>query len=337
MITRTQKVRLGVFLTVSTTLLVGTLAVLGGLRLAEDRDTYTIRYQMSLSGLEAGSPVKFNGIRVGRVDSIRIDRDDPATVVVGVSLDAGTPVKKDAKAIVNLAGITGLKFIELSGGTAESAFIPPGGQIPAGESTLDRLTVRAEDIAERIQILVEQLNRLSSDENQKKILAVVDHVDGLVLSATGTIEENRPAVRDLTASLKSAGDRVDSAVRTLEVEATAAVRALRQVSERVRDEVEPTRVRSIVTNVERISAQVRVAVDKADLPTVGAQFKDLMTALQRTVRNIDTTVLRGREDLFGSLTYLLETMENLSEFSRQIRENPSLLLGGAEEKERKLP
>ena len=125
-------------------------------------------------------------------------------------------------------------------------------------------------------------------------------------------------------------------VKTLEVETTAAARALRQVSERVRDEVEPNKVRSIVTNVERISAQVRVAVDKADLPTVGAQFKDLMIALQRTVKNIDTTVLRGREDLFASLSYLLETLENLSEFSRQIRENPSLLLGGAEEKERKL-
>ena len=102
MITRAQKVRLGVFLTVSSTLLIGTLAVLAGLRLAEERDTYTIRYHMSLSGLEAGSPVKFNGVRVGRVDSIRIDREDPATVVVAVSLDAGTPVKKDTRAIVNL-------------------------------------------------------------------------------------------------------------------------------------------------------------------------------------------------------------------------------------------
>ncbi len=336
MITRAQKVRLGVFLTVSSTLLIGTLAVLAGLRLAEERDTYTIRYHMSLSGLEAGSPVKFNGVRVGRVDSIRIDREDPATVVVAVSLDAGTPVKKDTRAIVNLAGITGLKFIELSGGTAVSAFVDPGGEITAGDSTLDRLTVRAEDIAERVQTLVEQLNKLTSDENRKKVIAVVDHVDALVVSATGTLEENRPAVRDLTASLKSAGERVDAAVKTLEVETTATARALRQVAERVRDEVEPNKVRSIVTNVERISAQVRVAVDKADLPTVGAQFKDLMIALQRTVKNIDTTVLRGREDLFASLSYLLETLENLSEFSRQIRENPSLLLGGAEEKERKL-
>lgn len=337
MITRAQKVRLGLFLVVSATLLVGTLVILAGLSLAEERDVYTVRYQMSLSGLEPGSSVKYNGVRVGRVDAIHIDRQDPSTVVVDLSLDAGTPIKKDTKAVVNLAGITGLKFIELSGGTADSAFIEPGGEIPAGASTLDRLTVRAEDIAERVQTLVEQLNALTSAENRKKVEAVLDHVDGLVISATGTIEENRPAVRELSASLKDAGDRVNAAVRTLEIETTAAARALRQVAERVRDEVEPSKIRSIVGNVERVSSQVRVAVDKADLPAAGEQVRDLVASALRAMKNIDTTVLRGREDLFGSLSYLLETMENLSEFSRQIRENPSLLLGGAEEKERKLP
>lgn len=214
--------------------------------------------------------------------------------------------------------------------------MPEHGVITAGESTLDRLTGRAEDIAEKIQVLTEQLNTFTGAENQKKIIAVVDHIDQLVLSATGTIEENRPAVRELAATLKEAGSRVNSAVAILEVETTGAARALRQVSERVRDEVEPNKIRSIVNSVEKISTQVRGGVDAADLPAAGAQFKDLLAVILKVARNLDTTVLRGRESIFASLSYLQETLENLSEFSRQIRENPSLLLGGAEEKERKL-
>jgi len=151
MITAAQKVRLGVFVTLTTLIFVGTLAVLTGLRLSEQRDTYFIRYRMSLSGLEPSAQVKLNGVRVGRVDGIRIDRDDPNVVIVDVSLDRGTPVKKDAKAVVTLAGITGLKYIELTGGSREAAFIEPGGEIPAGESVLDRLTGRAEDIAECVR------------------------------------------------------------------------------------------------------------------------------------------------------------------------------------------
>lgn len=337
MITRAQKVRLGVFVALTTALFAGTLAVLAGLQLAEERDVYSVRYQMSLSGLEPSSAVKYNGVRVGRVDAIRIDREDPGTVVVTVSLEHGTPVKADTKAVVTLAGITGLKFIELSGGTAEAPFVEPGGQITAGESVLDRLTGRAEDIAERVQLLVEQLNRFTNEETRTKVLRTVDHFDELVVSARGTVEENRPAVKELAESLRDAGQRVDDAVKVLEVEVTGAAKALRQVSERVRDEVEPGKVRAIAGNLERISGQVRVAVDKADLPAIGAEARELVAAAVRTVKNIDTTVLRGREDLFASLSYLQDTLENLSEFARQIRENPSALLGGSEEKERKLP
>jgi phospholipid/cholesterol/gamma-HCH transport system substrate-binding protein len=170
MITRAQKVRLGLFMTISTVLLVGTMVVLAGLELGRQRDTYTVRYTTSMSGLEPGSSVKYNGVRVGSVDALRINREDVAEVIVTLSLEHGTPVKKDTKAVVNMAGITGLKFIELSGGTSGSGFVEPGGEILGGESTLDKLTGRAEAIAEKAELLLNQLNKAVSDENRERVL-----------------------------------------------------------------------------------------------------------------------------------------------------------------------
>ncbi|HOU54669.1 MAG TPA: MlaD family protein [Myxococcota bacterium] len=336
MITAAQKVRLGVFVVTTTVIFAGTLIVLTGLRLSEQRDSYVIRYRMSLSGLEPSASVKLNGVRVGRVESIQIDREDPNVVVVEVSLEHGTPVKKDAKAVVTLTGITGLKYIEITGGSREAPFVEPGGEIPAGESVLDRLTGRAEDIAERIQLLVEQLNRFTDDEVRGKVLATVQHIDELAVSAGATIEENRPAIRDLAESLRDAGARVQAAVRVLETDLTAASRNVRLLSERLEKEVEPGRVKAIAGNLDRVVAQVRAAVDRANLPEVGSRVEDFSTTAVRLAQNLNVTVLRAREDLYAALQYLLETLENLSEFSRQIRENPGSLLGSGEEKERKI-
>lgn len=125
-------------------------------------------------------------------------------------------------------------------------------------------------------------------------------------------------------------------MRVLEADLTAASRSIRVLAERLEKEVEPGRVRAIAGNLDRIAAQMRTAVDRANLPEIGARADDLVATALRVAQNLNVLVQKGREDLFAALQYLLETLENLTEFSRQIRENPGSLLGGGEEKERKL-
>jgi len=337
MITRMQKVRLGVFVAVSLLLLVGTLVTLTGLRIAEKRDTYTVRYTMSLSGLEEGAQVKFNGVRVGRVDDIRINREDVGEVIVTLSLQEGTPVKEDARAVVNLAGITGLKFIEITGGTAESRFVEPGGEIDAGESFLDRLTGKAENIAEKAELLLNQLNKATSASNQDRVFKAVDDINELVMSATRILEENRENVHAVTTSMREVGDGLSSTIDQIEHEAVATMRSIRVTVNGLKRALDSRKIGRIVTNVDRISGVIGHAVDEADLPAIFAQIQGLAEKAKKLVTDVDITVLRARESMYASLYYLQETMENLSEFSRAIRENPSLLLGGEEEEERKLP
>ncbi|MBM4396037.1 MAG: MCE family protein [Deltaproteobacteria bacterium] len=328
MITRAQKVRLGVFIAVATALLVGTLAVVAGLQVASERDTYVVRYAgLSMSGLEPGASVKYNGVRVGRVDALRIDRDNVSEVVVTLSLEKGTPVKKDTRAIVNLAGITGLKFIELTGGTSKSEFVQPGGEIEGGESTLDRLTGRAEAIAEKAELLLNQLNKAVSDENRERVMKVVDDVELL-------LAENRENVAVITGNLRDASDGLATVLKNLEREGTAALVAVRQVAEGVREGTDKGQVARIAQNVERVTASLRATVEQADMPTT---VKAIAGAAHRMIENIDMTVVRSREDLFASLSYLLEGLENFSEFARSIRENPSLLFSSRREQEREGP
>lgn len=335
MISRAQKVRLGIFVFASLALFIVTLVSLTGMRLLDKKDTYAIRYHMSLSGLEPGAQVKYNGVRVGSVDSIKINRDDLTETIVTVQLDGGTPIKTDTKAVVNLTGITGLKFIELTGGTSATEFVKPGGEIAAGESIFDRLTGKAESIAEKIEIVVNQIGTYTTDERRDQFYDLLAHIDELVVSVRGVIEDNRENVLRITTTLGGSVERLDKTLAVVEEDTKRAVRAVREISEGVSKEVDPKQVRKIVANLERITGELKTATDKANIPEVTVQTKELVSSAKRVSDVLELTILRGREDVFASLAYLQETLENLTEFSRLIRENPSLLLGGSEEKERK--
>jgi ABC-type transporter Mla subunit MlaD len=59
-VTRSRKVRLGIFVGAGLFLLVGGLVLLAGVKLGERRDRYVIRFSdpsYGLSGLEVGAPV----------------------------------------------------------------------------------------------------------------------------------------------------------------------------------------------------------------------------------------------------------------------------------------
>lgn len=102
------------------TVLVVAGAMLFGLWLAKSSvddafKDYEVVFNEAVSGLSCGSPVQYNGIKVGDVFTLRLDPKDPRRVLARVRLSADTPVKEDTQAKLTLAGVTGNSFIQLSG------------------------------------------------------------------------------------------------------------------------------------------------------------------------------------------------------------------------------
>jgi len=130
---------------------------------------YRIHFTESVSGLTIGDPVKFHGVDVGNVKAMTIDPVDPRRVQVDVALRRETPVKTDTKATLKLKGITGVVFIELTGGAAEAKTLiaaTPAGQvpeIPAEKSTLATLLDELPKVVAKFSALEDRAGKVVSD------------------------------------------------------------------------------------------------------------------------------------------------------------------------------
>jgi phospholipid/cholesterol/gamma-HCH transport system substrate-binding protein len=76
-------------------------------------ERYEIYFEGSVSGLAQGSPVRYLGVDVGRVENLSVDRDDPGRVKVVTEVDSDTPLSGATRARLGLLGLTGLLYIDL--------------------------------------------------------------------------------------------------------------------------------------------------------------------------------------------------------------------------------
>ncbi len=193
-VTRAQKVRLGIFVVVSTTLLIAMALVLLGGKLARKEDSYFALFDETVSGLEIGAPVKFHGVRIGSVTSIEIDHLDVTKVRVNLDLQRGTPVKEDTTVVLNSMGITGLKFLELTGGTNESNLLEPGSEIQSDASLLDRLSGRADVIAEKLELLINNALAITGPEQQEQVKQILGNVQELLEETNDLLTRNEARI-----------------------------------------------------------------------------------------------------------------------------------------------
>lgn len=120
-----QNVLVGLFvvLTLLVLILFGWFMGIGSLA----GQSYTVLYDFA-GGIEEGSPVRVAGIKVGRVERIEFTDGAETTLrlKIAVSPKAVTSVRMDSKFYVNMAGIIGERYIEISRGTDSSPKLAPG-------------------------------------------------------------------------------------------------------------------------------------------------------------------------------------------------------------------
>jgi phospholipid/cholesterol/gamma-HCH transport system substrate-binding protein len=106
------------------TLLLGIALIAAAVWLGRDtvqRTTYEIATRSSVSGLSAQSDVRYRGLEVGKVESLRFDPATPGQILVRIAVDPTTPVTASTFAQLGYQGVTGLGYIQLDDDGAPGA------------------------------------------------------------------------------------------------------------------------------------------------------------------------------------------------------------------------
>lgn len=286
-----------------------------------EADHYVTRYP-NVAGLKFGTPVFFEGFRAGQIESIEPETSDGRTdFKVTVSILSELRVPDDSLAQIIQPNLLSGRAISIAAGSSKT-FLPPGGEITGGTTAglaalpdmigSGRLLIgQGHELLAQTTSAMTHINAwLETDfpriARQYETLPATLETQTVIIG--GLLEDlltESQVILQRTEKLLSEAN-IATVSRTLEnVESTAA--RLEQVSQDLL---------GLNDNLQAITTQIKdfVADNKTDMD---ASVVDLRYTLSMVAQRID------------AMTYNMEgASRNMYEFSRQIRLNPGLLLGG---------
>jgi phospholipid/cholesterol/gamma-HCH transport system substrate-binding protein len=264
-----------------------------------DYNRYEIYFTGSVSGLEKGAAVRYLGVPVGRVNDLRIDPRDSSRAEVIVDIDASTPVSEHTVAQLQLQGVTGLLYIDLSEDRSGKRLASPVASLryPVIRSTPSNFDVFLAGLPELVAAagtLVARAGRLLSDENLAAVSSALANLD----KAAGSLPRTMHDLNVLIAELRGASTELVAASRT-------AHGMLDTVDPEVRAAAQ--RLRTIADNLADAASQL----DKA----IAENRQDIRSFTHEGLPEIERFVREGRA-----------AAHDIRELSNSLRENPAQLL-----------
>ncbi len=187
---------------------------------------YDVVFNGPVNGLSEGGEVRFNGIKVGEVTTLRLDRLDANRVIAHIRVGAQTPVRTDSVAQLNFMGITGVTFIQILAGNPNSPLLEATNgespQIPTSRTLVDELFQGGQDLLGVSGDTIKKINETLSEENLKHLtstLASLDRAIAKIAQDDGVLDEATKALASIntaTAALETAATSVGSAAASFD-------------------------------------------------------------------------------------------------------------------------
>ncbi|TVQ32171.1 MAG: MCE family protein [Phycisphaeraceae bacterium] len=357
--------KLGLFVTISSFLLLAVLAALGAGAFLQRTIRVETYMDESVQGLDVGAPVRHLGVTVGSVSAIKFisDRyeihagDDfdlarmSRNVLIEMRLSHVIDPKGDSisaleraienglRARLGTANLMGTAFIELVFADPVSAppmaitWTPENLYLPSTRSVLGQFT----DTVTRIAHEIEQADVQEMISRAGNLMKSLDEgVQGLNIkaiedSALAMIDELRDSNRRVREILDSPA--IDSTLEDL----AAGAEVIRRLTGGSEQDLE-----SFIADLPRISDRMRAAVEQIDDILADEQTTKLLADLSRTAesaapaaselrrlaRRLDTLLAAQQQDIDTIMASLRTALESFSKLAEDASANPSRLLFG---------
>lgn len=260
-------------------------------------DYYYMFVNESVSGLNVKSPVKYSGVEVGLVSNIKLSQSDPELVRVKLAVDQGTPVSVDTRAELDTQGLTGMAYVELSGGKPGSAPLKakPGQDYPvikSEPSLLFRLDAALDHVTGNLETISKGLSSALNQKNTEALGRILENLDGF----TDQLNENSAKIDSIIVNLNSTLENTSEASKNF-----------------------PELVQHVNESAESFHSMIQV------LTEAGEQVKTTFTNTSAMAENFNTQVV---PETVEALDHFAALMQKLRGFTGELEDNPAMLIRG---------
>ena len=251
---------------------------------------YTIYFrEHSLSGLQVDSTVTMKGIGVGAVKSYELSPVDIERVKVLVEVDSKTPIKENTEAIIKRNLLTGLASIDLTGGTAASAFrtkvaLGEGSPIiPEGRTELDTIADSIPGLVEDLGAFISEARHVFSEENRENLSNTFANVDKFTAGLAASEEDYKALVKNL----KEVTDHLSEVSVSLERTLKGSDKKLRVALDNMAEALEKTSQTAETVNQEtqKLSKTFRSGID-----VVVVDINNVTKDISRAARSVSSAM-----------------------------------------------
>jgi phospholipid/cholesterol/gamma-HCH transport system substrate-binding protein len=269
---RASYIFVGAFVLIFVAATIGMAVWLAGVDFDEAPKQYTINFEGDVTGLSVGSPVRYRGVPVGSVSAIDIAPENVERVKVIIDVSRDTPIKTDTVAQLALQGITGVAFVQLTGGTHAAPVLAPDRKnkapvIASRPSALQQLVNRLPEIVEKVDRISGSLVKLFDDKNIAALSSTLENIERASSmmgkesdQISSLLREGRAAIE----AMKTAGQSISVLARTLDRETKPLSSDLSASLKEFRHTM--TTLRQGIGTLDRVAGDIASVVDNSKGP-----------------------------------------------------------------------
>ncbi|HAT8859973.1 TPA: MCE family protein [Legionella pneumophila subsp. pneumophila] len=259
--------------------------------------SYTVYLKESVSGLSVESPVKFNGVQVGYVKEIKLNKNDPRQVELLLNIEKSTPITTSTSATLITQGITGVTYVGLSAGSSELTPLrkmpgEPYPVIPSKPSLLNQLDAVLKEVAENVGAVSEKAQLIFNEEN------------------ADNVRKSLANIERITEIIADKGQTIDSSLNNIDVFVANMAKASKQFPQLIKD---------LKTGISKFKSLAD------NMSAAGKDVSKTMIAGKNTINQISQQAIPPAVILLRRLNAI---SANLEKVSNEMRQNPSVIIRG---------
>lgn len=265
------------------------------------RVPYDLIARTNVTGLFADAAVRYRGLDVGKVQSIKFDPEHPGQIVIRILVDTHAPITHSTFGTLGLQGVTGIAFVQLDDTGQDLRPLPSSAhdvaRLPLHPGLFDQLQKRGDILLRKLERVTDDVNNILTPEMGAQLQATAASLQKAADGVATLTQQISPTARKLPGTL----DQLDRTLASTNQMITSLNRPngplesnLNKVGTAAQQAGDA--LASMNATLQELSA--RVGYDT--LPRVNSLAEDVRSAARSVDRAADTFSTNPRSVLFGA-------------------------------------